>query len=307
VEVTALVVLFLTPAVVPVTSTFTVQVVLGAIGRKLNVRLVSPATGGGDAKLPPHDVLALGGPATCNPAGRLSVKPTPVSVVVELPLVIVNVSVAVGPPIFRPTGIVAAENALLMVAGPITVKLTPLLVVPAPLSVELIGPVILSCTPGVTPVTVTLNEQFVFEASVPPLNEMRLGAVVVTVPPHVAAVPVGTDSPVGSVSVKVIPVSPKLVLGLVSVNVRLVVPPTGIPAAPNPLVIVGGAATVTVAVLLVPPVPPLVDETVPVVLFLTPEVVPVTVTLNVQVPLAATVAPVSTIILLPVIVRVPPH
>jgi len=52
---------------------------------------------------------------------------------------------------------------------------------------------------------------------------------------------------------------------------------------------------VIVAVLLVVPGPPFADVTAPVVLFLTPAVVPVTVTENMHVPLAAIVAPVSVI------------
>src|SRR5215471_14552706 len=61
------------------------------------------------------------------------------------------------------------------------------------------------------------------------------------------------------------------------------------------------------AVLLVVPVPPLAEVTAPVVLFLTPAVVPVTVTLNVQVPAMPMDAPVRVIVLLPVVVSVPPH
>ena len=43
------------------------------------------------------------------------------------------------------------------------------------------------------------------------------------------------------------------------------------------------------------------------VLFLAPAVVPVTVTENMQVPLAAIVAPASAIVLPPLVVSVPPH
>src|SRR5262249_34622514 len=144
-------------------------------------------------------------------------------------------------------------------------------------------------------------------ASVPPLNAIVPGAVVASVPPQVLALAVGTDSPAGSASIKLIPVRPRPVFGLVIVNVRLVVPPTRMLAAPKLFVIIGAEATVTVAVLLAAPVPPFVDVTAPVVLFLTPPVVPVTVRLNVQFPLAAIVAPVSVIRLLPVPVSVPPH
>jgi hypothetical protein len=165
-------------------------------------------------------------------------------------LVIVNVRVAV-----PPTGIVAALNALEMLAGPTTVIMAVLLVAPAPLSLELMTPVMLLCTPAAVPITVTLNEQVPLAASIPPVNEIMLGAAVVTVPPQVVAVPLGTDSPAGSVSVKLIPDSDWLEFGLVIENVRLVVPPTGMLDSPNAFESVGAAATfiVTVAVLVQPP------------------------------------------------------
>jgi hypothetical protein len=108
-----------------------------------------------------------------------------------------------------------------------------------------------------------------------------LGAVVVTEPPQAGVGPeVATVTPAGNVSVKLIPVRFCEAFGFVMVNVRLVVPPSSTLEAPNALLIVGAAATVNVAVLLVVPVPPLVDVTAPVVLFFTPAVAPVTVTLN---------------------------
>src|SRR5215510_3411900 len=82
-------------------------------------------------------------------------------------------------------------------------------------------------------------------------------------------------------------------------------------AAPNALLIVGGASTVTVAVLLVAPVPLSVDVMAPVVLFLTPAVAPVTGTLNVQVVgLAPWASDPPVNVILPVeftVVRVPPQ
>jgi hypothetical protein len=247
-EVTVLLVLFLTPAVVAVKSTFTVQVPPPAATiPPLNVREVSPAFG---ANVPPHPVLAFGVLATANPDGSASVNPTPVRGVVELLLVIVNVRVVV-----PPSGIVGAANDFDMLAGPTTVIMAVLLVAPGPLSFELMAPVVFICTPAAVPVTVTMNEQVPLAASVPPVNEIIPGAVVVTVPPQVARVPLGTDSPAGSMSVKLIPDSDWLVFGLVIVNIKLVVPPTGMLASPNPLVSVGAAATLieTVAVLVQPP------------------------------------------------------
>src|SRR5258708_39770783 len=62
-------------------------------------------------------------------------------------------------------------------------------------------------------------------------------------------------------------------------------------AVAKDLLIVGGPMTFNVAVLLVVPVPPLLELTAPVVLFFAPPLVPVTVTLNVQGVPTATEAP----------------
>ena len=77
-------------------------------------------------------------------------------------------------------------------------------------------------------------------------------------------------------------------------------------AAPNDLLMVGGARTVTEAVLLVVPVPVSLALTLPVVLGLAPAVAPVTVTLKLQFPPAAIEAPVRVIVFPPLVVRVPP-
>ena len=114
VEVIVLVVLAFTPAVVPVTSTFTVQVPEAAIELPLTVNVVSVAAG---AKVPPHVLLAFGVPATCKPVGSASVKATPVNAVLAFGFVIVKVSVVV-----PANGIVAAPNALVIVGGANTVK-----------------------------------------------------------------------------------------------------------------------------------------------------------------------------------------
>src|SRR5262249_31904538 len=168
-DVTLPLVLFLTPAVVPVTSTLTVQLPDAAIVPPLNVSVVSPALG---VNVPPHEVDAFGVLATASPDGSVSVNPTPVRAVVVLVLFIVKVRVVV-----PPRGIVASVNAFEMLGAPMTVIIAVLLVAPAPLSVELMTPVVLLCTPADTPVTVTLNEQVPLAASEPPLNAIVLGAV----------------------------------------------------------------------------------------------------------------------------------
>jgi hypothetical protein len=62
-------------------------------------------------------------------------------------------------------------------------------------------------------------------ASDPPLNEIVCGAVVDNVPPHCAEEVVETVSPLGSVSVKLIPLKATAVFGLVRVNVSVEVAP----------------------------------------------------------------------------------
>jgi hypothetical protein len=72
---------------------------------------------------------------------------------------------------------------------------------------------------------------------------------VIVPPPHVPVRPFGvaTTNPVGKVSLNATPVSDTVfAAGLVIVNVRLAVPFRGIVAAPNVLLIVGGAITVWV-------------------------------------------------------------
>jgi len=104
-------------------------------------------------------------------------------------------------------------------------------------------------------------------ASVPPERLTEVAeATAVAVPPQVL-LRLGDEAtimPEGKLSVKLTPVSATPVFGLVMLNVRVVVPLTGIDGAPNSLVIVGAEATVRFAVAVFP-VPPLVDVTAPVV------------------------------------------
>src|SRR5437763_7951913 len=126
---------------------------------------------------------------------------------------------------------------------------------------------------------------------VAPANEIPVGLVVVSVPPHTVADALATVRPVGSVSVKATPVSGStLAAGLVIVNVSDVVAFRAILFGLNALAIDGGASTFTLAVA-VPPVPPSVEVTFPVVLVCRPAAVPVTFAANVQDELAARLAP----------------
>ena len=74
-------------------------------------------------------------------------------------------------------------------------------------------------------VTVTVILQEALAASVPLVKEIVCGVVVDNVPPHCEEEPVETVSPLGSVSVKLIPLRATAVFGLVSVNVRVDVAP----------------------------------------------------------------------------------
>ena len=76
---------------------------------------------------------------------------------------------------------------------------------------------------------------------------------------------VATVIPAGSVSVKATPVSELPAFGLVMVKLKLVVPFSGMVAAPKDLAMLGGAIAVRLAEAVFP-VPPLVEETAPVVL-----------------------------------------
>jgi hypothetical protein len=115
---------------------------------------------------------------------------------------------------------------------------------PAPPSFELTALVVLFCVPAVVPVTFTEKVQEELAASVAPdrLTEPDPAVAVMAPPPQEPARPLGEDttSPAGRVSVKPTPVSDPPALGSVMVKPRLAVPPTGMLAAPNAMLMVGG-------------------------------------------------------------------
>ena len=308
VEVTALVVLFLLPAVVPVTSAEKVHddPAAGDAVRVPPERVMLPLPATAVIVPLPQEPVTLGVAATATPAGRVSVKATPLRALAVLGLVMVKLSV-----LLAFSAMLVGLKALLMVGGATTVKLAVLLVAPAPLSVELMAPVVLDLLPALVPVTFTLMEHVPLEASVPPVKPMVLEpAVSDNVPVHVVLAPFGvaTTSPETRVSEKATPVSAKPEFGLAMLNVTVEVPPTAMLVGENALLIVGGLATISVTVLLVVPVPPFVELIVPVVLSLAPEVVPFTSTLIVHIPLAASVPLARLIELEPATaVTEPPH
>src|SRR5689334_3437193 len=167
-------------------------------------------------------------------------------------------------------------------------------VLPVPPLVEVTAPLVLLYVPLAEPVTSTLTVQLLLAATAPPVSEMLPEpAVAVTVPVQVPPSPFGvaTTRPAGSVSVNATPVSATaFAAGLVMVKVNVETPFTPMAVGLKALAIDGGATTFSEAEA-VPPVPPSVEVTFPVVLFLVPAVVPVTLIEKVQEVLPARVAP----------------
>lgn len=151
-------------------------------------------------------------------------------------------------------------------------------VLPVPPSVEETLPVMLTLVPAVVPLTATWTLQAnVNPGMLPPVREMELEPVTaVRVPLQVLIKPLGvaTTRPAGRVSVKAKPVcDPK---PMPMVKLRLVEPFRAMAAAPKDLKMLGeGDPTIRVAVAVLP-MPPSVEETLPVMLTLVPPVVPVT-------------------------------
>ena len=224
---------------------------------------------------PPHEPVSPLGLDTPRPAGRLSLNAIPVSVD-AFGFVSVKVS-----DVEPNCGTDAAPKALAIAGGANTVRVAVLLGAPVPLSFDVIGPVVLFCTPAPIPVTFAETAHDAPPARLPPdkTTELELAAAV-NVPPQVllALGDAATASPAGKLSVKPSPLN-GVAFGFTSVNVSVVVPFNGTLVAPNALLIVGTAATVRFA-LAVLPVPPLVEVTAPVVFVNCPAAAPVTVTGN---------------------------
>lgn len=267
--------------VVPVTLTDTAHEPLAATVPPDRLTVVAPAEA---VAVPPQVLLRLGVPATTSPAGRLSVKATPVDgAVFGLEMAKLKVVVPF-------SGIVAAPNVLVIETGLATLKFAEA-VFPVPPLVEVTAPVVLVYWPDAAPVTVTLNWHVPFAAMVAPDRAMPVGAVVVKVPPQTVAVLLATLSPVGRVSVKATPLRATLLAaGLVMVKFSEVVAPREMAEGLKTLAIEGAATTVMLAEA-AGPLPPSLELIVLVVLFCTPAAVPVTFTLKVQELLAVSVAP----------------
>src|SRR5436305_3173201 len=259
-------------------------------------------------EVPPQLLARPLGVATTSPAGRESVNATPVRASDVLGLLMLRVN-----EVLAFSRMLAAPKPLVIVGGVATLSVAVLLVAPVPPLVELTAPVVLVTVPDCVPVTfTTIVHVLPGVAMLPPVRLMLVElAAAVTVPPQVLLTP-GVDAtcnPLVNVSLNAIPFSALVLLaGLVIVNVTVVVPFSVIFAAPNALLIVGGATTFSVAVLLVVPVPPSVELIAPVVLLASPSTVPFTSTLIVQDALWATLPPDRLIAPLPAVaVTVPPQ
>jgi hypothetical protein len=269
--------LSLSPAVVPCTLTETAHDALEATVPPDRLTELEPPVA-----VPPHVLFRFGVEATTRPAGRLSVKDSPVSDTVLFGFVMLMVNNVVP---FN--GILVGANVLVTVAGATTVRVAVLLVAPVPPLVELTAPVVFDTLPATVPVTFTTMVQVVPGVAMLPPDRLMLVlfAAAVTVPLQVLLTPgvLATCNPPVKVSLKATPLSAVvLAAGLAMVKVTVVVPFNGMEAAPKALEMVGGATIVSGAVLLVVPVPPSVEVIAPVVFEASPAATPFTSTLRVQ-------------------------
>ena len=193
------------------------------------------------------------GVATTSPPGKLSVNATLVNPMVfgfdkaKLRLVVPF------------SGMVAAPNDFVMVAGEATVKLADA-VLPVPPFTEVTAAVVLVYCPEAAPVTVTLKVHGVPTAT-DALERLiaLLVAKVCSVPPHTVELELATVRPVGSVSWNATPVSETVLpVGLLMVNCNAVVAFTAIVEGLNSFAIHGGATTLIVTDV-VCPFPPSLD------------------------------------------------
>src|SRR5213080_783709 len=221
-EVTFPVVLFCAPAAVPVTFTANVHELLAAMVAPDRLITLVPCVA--VVVPPPQLPVSPFGVEITRPAGSVSLKPTPVSVVVVLLFWMVKVRLV------EPfSGMLPAPKALMITGGATTV-IEALEVLPVPPSVE-VTCTLLFFTPAVVPCTSTDTVQEALAARVPPdrLTEPE-PPTAVAVPPQVL-LRLGVDAttrPAGRLSVNAIPFRVTLVLGLLIVNVSEVVPFSGI-------------------------------------------------------------------------------
>jgi hypothetical protein len=253
--------------------------------------------------VPPQSLLRLFGEATTNPEGKVSVNEIPESGKLGFGLLMLK-KTKTAP---FSTTLLELKN-LAIVGGTATLRLA-VAVLPVPPLAEEIGPVVLVNCPEAAPVTVTKKAHEAPAWIVAPDSEMVLPPLVTTVPLHAPVVPLTTVRPAGKMSVNATPVSSTvLAAGLVMAKVRVVVAFSAMAVGLKDLAIEGGATT-TILAEAVPPVPPSLDVTAPVVLFCVPAAIPVTFTENVHWLLGARVAPdkVTTLVAWVAVIAPPPH
>ena len=223
---------------------------------------------------------------TFSPEGSGSRKWTPVRATLEFGFVTVNDNETLDP-----TSTNAAPNDFEIVGAIATIRVAEA-VLPFPASFEVTALVTLFFVPRDVDEMVTEKVQLELAASVALLKLMlvEFPTAVIVPPPQLPLKPLGlsTIKPDGKLSVNPTPVSEPALLGLVIVKDKDVKLPSPMLAAPKILEIVGAVATFRLA-LAIRPVPPLVEVIALVVLFFVPEVVPVTLTVIVQVAPTATV------------------
>jgi hypothetical protein len=154
-----------------------------------------------------------------------------------------------------------APKAFEIVGGASTVMLADA-VFPVPPLVEVTALVVLFFTPAVVPVTFTLTTHDAFAATLPPLRLVELlPALAVTVPPQLFVTPgvLATTNPGGNESVNAKPFNATVFpAGFVIVKLRLVLPFSGIVAAPKAFAMAGGAAMVSLCKAEAVPAEPLI-------------------------------------------------
>lgn len=251
-DVTALVVLDRDPVAAPVTFTEKLHDELALNVAPERLMLPDPAV----AVIVPVPQLpdrALGVAAT-SPAGRESVKATPVSALPVFGFARLKVN-----EVLLLIGIVAAPKLLAIVGGESseddpTVILADA-VLPVPPSFEVTALVVLLSVPAVVAVTFTekLHDALAFSVAPERLTLPEPAIAVGVTPPQVPerASGVATTSPAGRGSVKPTPVSEVLVFGFARLKVKDVLPFIEIVVAPKVLVIVAGETVEVVE----PPLP----------------------------------------------------
>src|ERR1700722_4878962 len=223
------VVLFCVPALMPVTLMEKVQDALEAIVAP--ERLITLVAWVAVMVPPPQAPVIPFGVETTKPEGKVSLKAMPLTDAAGFALFTVKLS-AVEP--FN--GTLAAPNDLISTGGATTVT-AALEVFPVPASVDVVVTE-LFFTPAVTPMTSTEIVQEELTAKVPPARltvEAPGAAVIVPVQVVITFGVIVTFRPAGRLSVKAIPVSARLALGLAIVKVSAVVPLIGTDAAANAL------------------------------------------------------------------------